>query len=69
MNEMTAITDEYMKEMLTKSKTYSLLILKSGPAEITPENRGIVWEHGKRNFELRETGLLSIVCRLPKKMM
>ena len=36
---MTEITDDLMKEMLTKSKTYSLVILKSGPVEITPENR------------------------------
>jgi len=34
---MDAITDEYMKEMLTKSKFYSLLVLKAGPKEITPE--------------------------------
>ena len=59
---MDTITDEFMKEMLTKSRTYSLLILKAGPKEITPENRSIVWEHGRRNFELRAKGLLSIVC-------
>ncbi len=59
---MDAITDEYMKDMLTKSKFYSLMILKAGPKEITPEQMKVVWEHGRRNFELRAKGLLSIVC-------
>ena len=59
---MDAITDEYMKEMLTKSKFYSLLVLKAGPKEITPEQMKTVWEHGRGNFELRAKGLLSIVC-------
>ena len=59
---MDTITGEFMKEMLTKSRIYSLLILKTGPKEIIPENRNIVWEHGRRNFELRAKGLLSIVC-------
>ena len=59
---MDAITDEYMKDMLTKSKSYSLMILKAGPKEITPERMQVVWEHGRRNFELRAKGLLSVVC-------
>jgi len=49
---MDAITDEYMKEMLTKSKFYSLMILKAGPKEITSEQMKTVWEHGRRNFEI-----------------
>ncbi len=61
-NTMDAITDEYMKDMLTKSKFYSLMILKAGPKEITPERMQVVWEHGRRNFELRAKGLLSVVC-------
>jgi hypothetical protein len=59
---MAVITDEFMKEMMTKSKTYSLVILKAGPVEITPDKRPIVWEHGRKNFSLRADGLLSIVC-------
>ncbi len=59
---MSIITDEYMKQMLAKSKTYTIVILKNGP-KIDYENRQeIVWEHGRRNFELREKGILSIVC-------
>jgi len=59
---MNAITNEFMMEMLGKSKNYSLVILKKGPNDDIPEGQQIVWEHGRRNFELREQGLLSIVC-------
>ena len=59
---MDTITDEFMKDMLTKSKNYSLVVLKAGPKEITPEQMKIVWEHGRRNFELRAKGLVSIIC-------
>jgi hypothetical protein len=51
-----------MKEMMGKSKNYSLIILKKGPAYDIPERQQIVWEHGRKNFELREQGILSIVC-------
>jgi len=27
-----------------------------------PDADKIVWEHGRRNFELRRDGILSIVC-------
>ena len=60
---MTIITDEYMHEMLPKTKAYSIVILRPGPkAEDTPEAKKIIWEHGRRNFALRADGLLSIVC-------
>jgi hypothetical protein len=55
------ITDEYMREMLTKSKAYTLVILKTGP-EAGGDRDRIVWEHGRRNFALRADGVLSIVC-------
>ena len=59
---MSEITNEYMMEMLGKSKPYSVVILKKGPDYNLPERQQIVWEHGRRNFELRAAGLLSIVC-------
>jgi len=59
---MSAITNEFMKEMLARSRGYSIAILKKGPNDDDPERQQIVWEHGRRNFELREAGLLSIVC-------
>ena len=59
---MNAITNEFMMVMLGKAKDYCVLILKKGPNDAIPERRQIIWEHGRRNFELREQGLLSIVC-------
>jgi YCII-related domain-containing protein len=59
---MANITNEFMQQMLAKSKEYTILILRKGPNDNLPERNQIVWEHGRRNFELREAGLLSIVC-------
>ena len=59
---MTEITDSFMRQMLTRTKTYSLVILKSGPNRNKPGVEKIIWEHGRRNFALRADGLLSIVC-------
>ena len=57
-----AITDEFMREMLTKTRTYCVVILKAGPKSNEPSRPGIVWEHGRRNFELRAEGKLAVVC-------
>ena len=59
---MTAISDEAMREALTKTKVYSVMILLAGPRRHEPESARIIWEHGRRNFELRAEGKLSIVC-------
>ena len=58
---MAEITDDYMREMLTRSKAYSLVILKMGPNASADRDK-IVWEHGRRNFSLRADGHLAIVC-------
>lgn len=59
---MAIITDEYMKQMLTATKAYSLVILKAGPNRNMEGVEKIIWEHGRRNFSLRADSLLSIVC-------
>jgi hypothetical protein len=59
---MTTITNEYMLEMMTKTKNYNLVILKAGLNYNQPDAKSIIWEHGRRNFELRADGKLSIVC-------
>ncbi len=58
------ITNEFMLDMLSKSKNYYLVILKKTDKYNEPGVEKILYEHGKRNFELREAGLLSIVCRI-----
>ena len=59
---MAEITDEYMQQMLPKTKEYSIVLLKPGPKTDQPDLQKIIWEHGRRNFALREDGLMSIVC-------
>lgn len=59
---MPTITDDDMRQMMTTTKPYSVVILKTGPQYSETDSRDIIWEHGRRNFELRARGLLSIVC-------
>jgi hypothetical protein len=60
--DTTPISDDYMGEMLARSKTYTVVFLKSADRQRTPEVDAIIWEHGRRNFALRAQGVLSIVC-------
>jgi hypothetical protein len=61
---MAEITDEYMKQMLAKSKSYCIVILKDGPNGNMEGAERVVWEHGRRNFALRRDGIMPIVCRV-----
>jgi hypothetical protein len=62
VNAVKQITDEYMREMRTQAKSYTLVILKPGPRRHEPGADAIIWEHGRRNFALRAEGILPIVC-------
>ena len=59
---MTTISDDDMREMMTKTRPYCVVLLKAGPNVDAADRDKIVWEHGRRNFELRAAGVLSIVC-------
>ncbi len=59
---MTTITDEDMRQRITLARQYCIVILKAGPVKRGDDAEQIIWEHGRRNFELRAAGLLSIVC-------
>ena len=59
---MSTITDDYMRQMMTTTKNYCIVLLKAGPVKDRADMRQIIWEHGRRNFELRAEGKLSIVC-------
>ena len=59
---MKEISNEYMMQMLPQAKLFSVVLLKAGPNYGTPENQPLIWEHARRNFALREEGLLAIVC-------
>lgn len=62
---MQQITDEYMKEMLPKSKAFCLVVLKPTSKMMEPGVEKIIWEHGRRNFALRAEGIMPIVCPVP----
>jgi hypothetical protein len=59
---METISDEYMRQMLTTTKSYCVVILKAGPKKHEAGIQQIIWEHGRRNFALRAEGKLAIVC-------
>lgn len=59
---MTEITDDFMRQMISRTKDYCIVILKAGPNRNKAGVEKIIWEHGRRNFTLREDGRLSIVC-------
>lgn len=59
---MTTITDEFMRQMLSRTRNYCIVILKAGPKKNEDGVEKIIWEHGRRNFELRADGVLPIVC-------
>jgi hypothetical protein len=54
-------SDERMQELLGTTRPYTLVLLHRGPRYDEPEARGIIWEHGRRNFELRAAGTLAVV--------
>lgn len=56
------ITDDFMKQMIATTKDYTVIILKAGSNIGMPGVEKIIWEHARRNFSLRQEGLLSIVC-------
>lgn len=58
---MTDITDDFMKDMLAKARPYTVVLLSKGPNYRADGDRSIIWEHGRRNFELRADGKLAVV--------
>jgi len=50
-----------MRKMLQAANRYTLVILRRTGKRGEPGADEIVWEHGRRNFELRRDGLLCIV--------
>ncbi len=59
---VAAISDDYMQQMIANAKNYCVVILKSTSKRKAPGADKIVWEHGRRNFALSNSGLLPIVC-------
>jgi hypothetical protein len=63
MAVMTRVTDEEMAALLATSRDYCLVVLH--PTELKNEStRPIVFEHGRRNMELRRDGKMPIILRV-----
>ncbi|OBH85889.1 hypothetical protein [Mycobacterium sp. E2989] len=58
---MKTFTDEEMGRLLATTKDYSVVILKRGPRFGDESSPGLIWEHGRRNFGLRDDGVLAVV--------
>ncbi|OBF03525.1 hypothetical protein [Mycobacterium sp. 852002-10029_SCH5224772] len=58
---MKTFTDEEMGQLLPAAKPYSVVILKRGPRFGDESSAEIIWEHGRRNFGLRDDGVLAVV--------
>jgi len=56
------VTDDQMREMLQAARPYTIVLLHKTQKASEPGVDKIVWEHGRRNFELRAEGSLAIVC-------
>ena len=59
---MITISDEFMRQMLSTTREYCVVILKVGPKRNEDGVEKIIWEHVRRNFALRAEGVLSVVC-------
>ncbi|MCX5043578.1 hypothetical protein OG921_10415 [Aldersonia sp. NBC_00410] len=59
---MRTFSDDEMRALLATSHDFSVVILKAGPQYGSAGSDAIVWEHGRRNFALRDAGKLAIVC-------
>jgi len=62
MIDMTMITDEFMREMIERTKDYCIVLLHTGPNRNMAGVEALIWEHARRNFFLRASGKLPIVC-------
>jgi hypothetical protein len=58
---MRTFTDEEMGRLLPGAKLYSVVILRRGPKYEDDSAAAIIWEHGRRNFGLRDDGVLAVV--------
>ncbi|MCB9270871.1 MAG: hypothetical protein H6561_15075 [Lewinellaceae bacterium] len=58
---MMSISDEYMQEMVASMQAYTAVVLRKGPAYRIPDQYTVVWEHARRNLQLRDSGQLVLV--------
>jgi len=59
---MTTITDQMMQERIAQTKSYTVVILRKSTKYGEPGTDKIIWEHGRRNFQLREEGRVALAA-------
>lgn len=62
--QMSSITDDYLREAIKEMKQYTLVVFRRGPRAGEPDVDGKIWEHGKRNLELRKNGIANLIIVL-----
>jgi len=58
---LPSISDDTMQARLTRTSTYTAMLLHTTEKFARPAVDSIIWEHGRRNMALVEAGLLAIV--------
>jgi len=58
---LKTITDDFMRAGLAKRRAYTVGMLRRTSKYKRPGVDPVIWEHGRRNFALREHGALAIV--------
>lgn len=61
---MEPISEQQMRAILNTARPYTVVILSKGPNYAAADARATVWEHGKRNMQLRVSGKLNVVIPL-----
>jgi HD superfamily phosphodiesterase len=56
------VTDEITQRAISRSKEYSVVILRRAPKWDEPGADKMIWEHSRRNFTLRANSLLPVFC-------
>ncbi|GAA4599559.1 hypothetical protein GCM10023194_79960 [Planotetraspora phitsanulokensis] len=58
---MTEISDDYMREQLTRAREFVAVLLKAADGYGKEGSDAVIWEHVRHNFALRAEGSLSVV--------
>jgi uncharacterized protein YndB with AHSA1/START domain len=59
--QLPVISDDEMRERLAGTESYTAVLLRATDKLVRPDVDAVIWEHGRRNFALREHGVLPIV--------
>ena len=58
----TTVTDEQIRDLAATAKSYSMAILRWGPARHRDGAEAIELEHQRRMVSMREDGVIAILC-------